>query len=288
MIMMKANKQHFYSKMCFNLSTFLPIMLFFVLLSFFFSNSKSFTFLLAISIVVLFFVFLVTLKKKKGSKNESLVQNKLHEEELFDASESDFDQQSETAENHEEQDEAQLDYSFPLDSKSRNFYVMDETFEFNVHKHMQQDVLISDSSLSLDSEKCCGLIMDETFEIDHNRYQNVRNHDRLVSQSDLQYSSTQDLTTSDDDDGDDYDYDDDEEEDDDDSLIEIHLPSRNLSNLDEESKQNLESKFLEESILKQQSLIQILEEINDMNEDENLIEIDISMRSSKSNGQDFK
>jgi hypothetical protein len=80
---------------------------------------------------------------------------------------------------------------------------------------------------------------------------------------------------------DDYDNDDEEEEEEEDSLIEINLPSRNLSNLTEESKQKSESKlsgFLSESIYKQQDLMQLLEEMNDMNEDDqNLIEIDISM-----------
>lgn len=72
------------------------------------------------------------------------------------------------------------------------------------------------------------------------------------------------------------------EEEEEDSLIEIHLPKRNFSNLAsaEESTQKMESElldFLSESILKQQNLMQVLSEINDMNEDESLIEIDISM-----------
>lgn len=80
---------------------------------------------------------------------------------------------------------------------------------------------------------------------------------------------------SDDNDYEDYEVEDEDEED---NLIEIHLPSRNLSNLTEESMQKLEARpdFISESIFNQQSLMQLLAEMNDMNEDENLIEIDIS------------
>ena len=69
-----------------------------------------------------------------------------------------------------------------------------------------------------------------------------------------------------------------EDEDVEDNMIEIHLPSSNLSNLTKESMPNLESKpdFISESIFDQQSLMQLLAEMNDMNEDEDLIEIDIS------------
>jgi hypothetical protein len=79
--------------------------------------------------------------------------------------------------------------------------------------------------------------------------------------------------SSDDNDYDDYEV---EDEGDEDNLIEIHLPSRNLSDLAEESEQKLESRpdFISESIFNQQSLMQLLAEMNDMNE--NLIEIDIS------------
>jgi len=69
-----------------------------------------------------------------------------------------------------------------------------------------------------------------------------------------------------------------EDEDVEDNMIEIHLPSSNLSNLTKESMPNLECKpdFISESIFDQQSLMQLLAEMNDMNEDEDLIEIDIS------------
>lgn len=309
MIMMKANKQQLCSKLNSNLSTFLTIMLILVFLSFFFSISKYFSFLLAIPIALVSTLFLVTLKKKKGSKNESVVQEKLLKEKLqsaLDVSETEFNIQSENAENHKEQAEAQLEYSFPLDSESRNFLVMDRTFEFSGPEHMQQDDLRLDSSFPSDSERSNGSIVGETFEFDHNRYQNL-SHDRLVSDTDdedgeydyddhdegfnriivdtnnnlkgkegslVSYSSLV-YPISDDNDYDDYEVEDEDEED---NLIEIHLPSRNLSNLTEESMQKLEARpdFISESIFNQQSLMQLLAEMNDMNEDENLIEIDIS------------
>jgi len=305
-------------------------MLILVVLSFFFSISKYFSFLLAIPIALVSTLFLVILKKKKGSKNESVAQEKLLKEKLQPSTE--FNNiQSENTENHKEQAEAQLEYSFPLDSDSRNFLVVDRTFEFSVPEHMQQDDLRSDSSFPSDSERSNGSIVGETFEFDHNRYQNLRSHDMLVSDTDdedgeydyddhdegfnriiidtnhnlngkegslLSYSSlvypisgTQFFiylfiyfymlyfvsmiimfNPSDDND---YEVEDEDEED---NLIEIDLPSRNLSNLAEESKQKLESRpdLISESIFNQQSLIQLLAEMNDMNEDENLIEIDIS------------
>lgn len=307
MIMMKANKQQFCSRLNSNLSTFPTIMLILVFLSFFFSISKYFSFLLAIPIALVSTLFLVTLKKKKGSKNESVVQEKLLKEKLqpsLDVSETEFNIQSENAENHKQQAEAQLEYSFPLESESRNFVVMDRTFEFSVPEHMQQDYLRSDSSFPSDSERSNGSIVGETFELDHNRYQNLSSHDSLVSDTDdedggydyddhdegfnriiidtnhnlngkegslLSYSPLV-YPISDDND---YEVEDEDEED---NLIEIHLPSRNLSNLAEESKQKLESRpnFISESIFNQQSLMQLLAEMNYMNEDENLIEIDIS------------
>lgn len=71
-----------------------------------------------------------------------------------------------------------------------------------------------------------------------------------------------------------------EDEGEEDSLIEIHLPKENFSNLADESTQKMESElldFLSESIFMQQNLMELLLETNDMSEDENLIEIDISM-----------
>lgn len=77
----------------------------------------------------------------------------------------------------------------------------------------------------------------------------------------------------------DYEYDDD------DSLIEISLPGSESSGLEDEPRQNLQSKllvdFLPESILRQKRFKDFMAEINDMNEEENLIEIDISIGSIK-------
>ncbi|GAU44345.1 hypothetical protein TSUD_129190 [Trifolium subterraneum] len=287
MIMMKANKQNSSFKLSSNISTFLLILLILVLLSFFFS----FTFLLAIPIVFVSTLFLVKLKKKKGTKNESVVQDNLFQEKLqssFNVSEAEAElknQQSEIGENHEH-DEAQLDI------ESRNFLVMDKTFEFNVYENKQQDDLISNISFPSDSQRSNGSIIGETFEIDHNGCENVSSRDSLASDTD---GEDYDCDYDDRDEGfnrmivdttynldgkdssllsyfpsvdpilDDYDNDDEEEEEED-SLIEIDLPSRNLSG------------FLSESIYKQQDLMQLLEEMNDMNEDDqNLLEIDISM-----------
>ncbi|XP_058769119.1 uncharacterized protein LOC131642989 [Vicia villosa] len=174
--------------------------------------------------------------------------------------------------------------------------------EFNQHEKMQQDDLQSESSFLSYSQRCIASIVGETFEIDYNEYQNVSSCDGLDSDTD---------------DGDgDYEYEkdndderfnriiintngnidskessllsyttsvysiSDEEEDDEDSLIEIHLQKGNFSNLADESTQKIESElldFLSESIFMQQNLMELLSETNDMNEDENLIEIDISM-----------
>ncbi|XVE80533.1 hypothetical protein DITRI_Ditri14bG0147700 [Diplodiscus trichospermus] len=74
-------------------------------------------------------------------------------------------------------------------------------------------------------------------------------------------------------------------EDDDEGLIEIAIPSNDTSStLSEEGKENLQSNlptFMPESIFKQQDLVELLAEMNEVNEEENLIEIDISMGSIK-------
>ncbi|KAJ7963628.1 putative Transmembrane protein, partial [Quillaja saponaria] len=70
------------------------------------------------------------------------------------------------------------------------------------------------------------------------------------------------------------------ESDDEDSLIEISLPRSKICDLTEEPKQKLQTNlpdFLPESIFRQQGLMELLAEISEMNEEENLIEIDISM-----------
>lgn len=77
-------------------------------------------------------------------------------------------------------------------------------------------------------------------------------------------------------------------EDDEDSLIEIAIPgSDSTSSLsDEEPKQKVMQSnnlpdFLPESFIKQQDLLELFTDINEVNEEENLIEIDISMGSIK-------
>lgn len=260
--MEKVDKQQNFSKLCSNLGTSPPIILVLVMFSFyfFFSISKSsFPFLLTIPIALLSTLFLVTLTKKKGSQNENLVQDELQKEQLhpsLDVTHADeINQQSETAENHEQQVEAHLDYSFPTDSESSNFSIMDRTFELNAdQEHRLHDDLQSDYSLPSDSESSDGSIMGESFEIGH-----YGNQIEDISEDD--------------------DNDDEEEED---SLIEINLPSNHFSELTEDPKQKLQSKLpdlLQDSLFKQQGLMELLAEINDMNEDENLIEIDISMGS---------
>lgn len=75
-----------------------------------------------------------------------------------------------------------------------------------------------------------------------------------------------------------------DEEDDDDNLIEINLPGSESNGLDEDPDQNLQTKLPDifpNSILRQHGFRELLAEINEMNEEENLIEIDISMGSIK-------
>ncbi|XP_057955058.1 uncharacterized protein LOC131149036 [Malania oleifera] len=74
---------------------------------------------------------------------------------------------------------------------------------------------------------------------------------------------------------------------DEDSLIEIALPSGHYlvpKEEEEEAQFNFQQKlpsFSPASIFQQQSLLELLSEVNEMNEEENLIEIDISMGSIK-------
>ncbi|KAK8623022.1 hypothetical protein V6N13_117917 [Hibiscus sabdariffa] len=73
---------------------------------------------------------------------------------------------------------------------------------------------------------------------------------------------------------DEYSTSDEEEE----GLIEIDIPSN------EETEQNMQfslPSLLAESVFQQQDLVELLAEINEVNEEENLIEIDISMGSIK-------
>ncbi|KAJ6301809.1 hypothetical protein OIU77_016012 [Salix suchowensis] len=65
-----------------------------------------------------------------------------------------------------------------------------------------------------------------------------------------------------------------------DGLIEISLPQNSSVDFDEESKKKSAS-YSPESILRQQGLMELFAEITEANEEENLIEIDLSMGSIK-------
>ena len=76
-----------------------------------------------------------------------------------------------------------------------------------------------------------------------------------------------------------------EEEEEDENLIEINLPGSESSGLQEElQNQKVEPDlpdFLPESIFSQKGFMELLADINEMNEEDNLIEIDISVGSIK-------
>ncbi|BAT80595.1 uncharacterized protein HKW66_Vig0253130 [Vigna angularis] len=120
--------------------------------------------------------------------------------------------------------------------------ITDKGFEVSVEKYEQQADPKSDTESNSSST-----MSGESSEIHHSRNQNLDISDNLAIYSD---------------DCDDYD----EEED---GLIEIKLPNNHFS------------EFRPECFFKQQRFTELLEEIDEMNEDENLIEIDISKGSSK-------
>ncbi|KOM52311.1 hypothetical protein LR48_Vigan09g097000 [Vigna angularis] len=200
-------------------------------------------------------MLLVKLIRKIKDKDENLIQNGLQP--LLDVTHSEVNQESGTAENHEDgESEAHSDYLFPSDCESSNFSIMDGTFELNIEDHRLQDDLLSDYSLPSDSESSDGSMLEESFEMHQKGNQNEDISDSLASDDDY------------------------EGEDEEDSLIEINLPSSHFPDLNEDPKQKVQSKlpeFMPDSIFKQQGLMELLAEFNDMNEDENLIEIDISM-----------
>ncbi|XP_028768704.1 uncharacterized protein LOC114726283 [Neltuma alba] len=148
---------------------------------------------------------------------------------------------------NEQEAESQSDSSFPSDSESTNGSAMDEKFEQNA----ENTSLPSDAETeSINGET------DESLELDQNSTGVLGIYESLASDNEG-------------------------EEDDDDDLIEINLPSSHF--LSKELSQRLESKlpdFLPEAMFKEEGLMELLAEINEMNEDENLIEIDISMGSS--------
>ncbi|KAK7276963.1 hypothetical protein RIF29_18112 [Crotalaria pallida] len=193
-------------------------------------------------------MFLITLAKKKGSPDENLVQHNLQEcdqlelqPSLGDVTHTEITKEKETSKRNDEKAEAPFP---PLNSESSNCSILYKFFEHNDHhKNEQHADLVSDFSLPSDSKISAGSIMGESFEIDD-----------VVEEED--------------------------------SLIEIKLPSSHLNGLIEDAgpQRKMESNltvFLPESIFKQQGLLELLAEINEMNEDDSLIEIDISMGSSK-------
>ncbi|KAF7815965.1 nonsense-mediated mRNA decay protein 2-like [Senna tora] len=144
---------------------------------------------------------------------------------------------------HNEQEaESQSDSSFPSDSE--------EKIELNA----------MNSSIPSDSESFNGSNLSESFELDQNSTRILGFYESLESES---HNDEED--------------DDDDDDDDEDGLIEINFPSSHFSDLIKENEEKLESKFpdfLREDMFKQEGLMELLEEIN---EDESLIEIDISM-----------
>lgn len=73
----------------------------------------------------------------------------------------------------------------------------------------------------------------------------------------------------------------DEDEDEDDNLIEISFPDYSSVELNESAEEKLQTEYLPESIFGQEGLMELLADINDVNEEDNLIEIDLSMGSIK-------
>jgi len=129
--------------------------------------------------------------------------------------------------------------------ESRNIMDKDKSFELSAEKCEKIADPKSKTSLPSDTESSTSSTMGgESTEIHHSTNQNLDISDNLV-----------------------FDRDDDYEEED--GLIEIKLPNNHFSEL------------WPECFFKQQGFTELLAEINEMNEDENLIEIDISKGSTK-------
>ncbi|WCJ33084.1 hypothetical protein M5689_014467 [Euphorbia peplus] len=86
-------------------------------------------------------------------------------------------------------------------------------------------------------------------------------------------------------------FSDDDDEDEDDNLIEINFPDNSSVELNEESEEQLQIDFansepkiqraMPESVYMQEGFMELLEEMNEVTEEDNLIEIDLSMGSIK-------
>ncbi|XAR68254.1 hypothetical protein NMG60_11003323 [Bertholletia excelsa] len=112
---------------------------------------------------------------------------------------------------------------------------------------------------------------------------NIDRHSSTTDQDSEADWSCGNLGQSPEDSSDDYSLSDEE------GLIEIALPDGNY--VKEEAKANLQQKVPDvpsEPILEKQGLIEFLAEINDINEEDNLIEIDISMGSIKCSRFEFE
>ncbi|KAJ9153929.1 hypothetical protein P3X46_027316 [Hevea brasiliensis] len=80
----------------------------------------------------------------------------------------------------------------------------------------------------------------------------------------------------------------DNDEDEDDNLIEISFPDNNSVELNEEPEEKLQTEYSPESIFRQEGLMELLADINEVNEEDNLIEIDLSMGSIKGRSLDIE
>ncbi|KAH1092631.1 hypothetical protein GLYMA_14G013800v4 [Glycine max] len=240
--MVKVTKQQICHNLCCYFASFLPIILVLVLLfSISFFFSVSESFPSLLTLLIALLSTLFLVTLAK--KKGSLHENLVQDnQQNLELQPSLGDVTVQQNETSERQAEAHSESSFPLDCESSN--IMDTSFELSARKYEQQADPQSDSSLPSDSESTASSTMDEeSIEIHRNRNQNLDISDSLV-----------------------FDYDVDGEED---GLIEIKLPNNHFP------------EFLPESIFKQQGLTELLAEINEMNEDENLIEIDISKGSTK-------
>ncbi|KAL2316646.1 hypothetical protein Fmac_030522 [Flemingia macrophylla] len=241
MIMVIANKQQTSDKLGSNFSNFLPIILALVLVL---SICLFFSvYESSSSLLTLLIALLSTLfLVTLAKKKGSLRENFVQDnQQKLELQPSLGDVTNQQSETAQSQVEAQSESAFPLDCEISNIIV--ESVELSAEKYEQQADPQSDTSLPSDSESSTSSTMDEEgIEIHHIRNQNFDVHDS-------------------------FSFDDDEEEEN--GLIEIKLPNNHLL------------EFLPESLLKQQGLTELLAEINEMNDDENLIEIDISKGSTK-------
>ncbi|QHO26554.1 uncharacterized protein DS421_7g200580 [Arachis hypogaea] len=157
------------------------------------------------------------------------------------------------------------------------YFTTDKDYSLNKKKKFRTKWSIDEKNLIQDVTKESEINADEKYEEQHDD-QDSESQSTSSFENDQERSENYGMISN---------SDVEEEEEEEDSLIEIKLPNRYLV---EEPKQKFESNltelFLPEYMFKQKGLMDLLEEINEINEDENLIEIDISMGSTKC--QDFR